>query len=51
MGITEHIGLLKIDTKGFNLAVLRCATKAAAEQRIDLIAFEFNRHLRNRWKA
>jgi FkbM family methyltransferase len=37
----ERIALLKIDTEGFDLSVLKGAARLLSEQRIDLIQFEF----------
>jgi hypothetical protein len=37
----DRIAFLKVDTEGFDLAVLRGAQKAIAEYRIEVIQFEF----------
>lgn len=45
----ERLDMLKIDTEGFDLGVLRGAERALAEGRIDLVQFEYNwRWLLNR---
>lgn len=36
-----RVGLLKLDTEGYDLTALRGAKKAIAERRFDLIEFEF----------
>ncbi|MBN2807637.1 MAG: FkbM family methyltransferase [Prolixibacteraceae bacterium] len=40
----DRIGLLKIDTEGHELAVLKGAAKMLEQQKIDVIHFEMNRH-------
>lgn len=37
----QHVGLVKIDTEGYDLAVLRGAKRAIAQRRFELIEFEF----------
>lgn len=37
----DRVALLKVDTEGYDLAVLRGAARAIAERRIDMIQFEF----------
>lgn len=41
----DRIGLLKIDTEGHDVAVLRGAAKLLADQRIEVVQFEYN----HRW--
>jgi FkbM family methyltransferase len=38
----DHIGLLKIDTEGFDLFVLRGAQRMLSEHRVDFVYVEFN---------
>jgi FkbM family methyltransferase len=38
----DHIGLLKIDTEGFDLFVLRGARRMLSEHRVDFVYVEFN---------
>ncbi|MBU8536744.1 FkbM family methyltransferase [Falsiroseomonas tokyonensis] len=37
----QRVALLKVDTEGFDLSVLRGAARAIADRRIDIIQFEF----------
>jgi FkbM family methyltransferase len=38
----DHIDMLKIDTEGFDLMVLRGAARTLSEARIDVVQFEYN---------